>query len=118
MEHVLDSSAIALILKRLGGKSIEVLEESVTIGLAIYEAWEHPLERIRVKEAHRSRRSCEDLCRVICEMARSMRIVAADVCGFYIPDRIEESDLPRWIDNLSPLLETLGDAILKGMESM
>jgi len=37
MKHVLDSSAIALILKRLGGESIEVLEESVTIGLAAYE---------------------------------------------------------------------------------
>jgi len=37
MKHVLDSSAIALILKRLGGKSIEVLEESITSGVAIYE---------------------------------------------------------------------------------
>ena len=37
MKHVLDSSAIALILKRLGRESIEVLEESVTTGLAIYE---------------------------------------------------------------------------------
>jgi len=36
----------------------------------------------------------EDLCRVIREMARSMRIVATDVCGFYIPDRMEESDIP------------------------
>ena len=37
MKYVLDSSAIALILKRLGGKSIDALEESVTIGLAAYE---------------------------------------------------------------------------------
>ena len=37
MKRVLDSSAIALILKRLGGESIEVLEESVTTGLAAYE---------------------------------------------------------------------------------
>jgi len=33
MEHVLDSSAIALILKRLGGESIEVLEESLGTSL-------------------------------------------------------------------------------------
>ena len=37
MKHVLDSSAIALILKKLGGESIEVLEESATVGLAAYE---------------------------------------------------------------------------------
>ena len=37
MKHVLDSSAIALILKKLGGESIEVLEESATLGLAAYE---------------------------------------------------------------------------------
>ena len=37
MKHVLDSSAIALILKKLGGESIEVLEESTTLGLAAYE---------------------------------------------------------------------------------
>ena len=35
--RALKSCAIALILKRLGGESIEVLEESVTIGLAAYE---------------------------------------------------------------------------------
>jgi len=37
MKHVLDSSAIALILKKLGGESIEVLEESATVDLAAYE---------------------------------------------------------------------------------
>ena len=58
------------------------------------------------------------LCRVIREMAGSMRVVAADVCGFYIPERMEKTDLPRCADNLSPLLESLENAILKGMKSM
>jgi len=51
-------------------------------------------------------------------MAGSMKVVAADVCGFYIPKRMERSDLQRCIDNLSPLLESLEDAILKGMKFM
>jgi len=55
----------------------------------------------------------EDLCRVIREMARNMKIVAADICGFYIPDRMEKSDLLQCTINLSPLLETLEDAILR-----
>ena len=58
------------------------------------------------------------LYRVIHEMAGSMRVVAADVCGFYIPERMEKTDLPRCADNLSPLLESLENAILKGMKSM
>ena len=53
------------------------------------------------------------LCRVIREIARTMRVVAADVCGFYIPKRMGRSDLQRCIDNLSPLLEYLEDAILR-----
>jgi|GEM_PF-6324798 hypothetical protein len=59
----------------------------------------------------------KDLCRVIHEIAINMRIVAADVCGFYIPDRMERSDLLRGINSLSPLLESLGDAILRGWKS-
>ena len=58
------------------------------------------------------------LCRVIREVAGSMRVVAADICGFYTPKRMERSDLQQCIDNLSPLLESLEDAILKGIESM
>ena len=58
MKHVLDSSAVALILKRLGGESIEVLEESVTTGLTIYELgnilWkEYALKRLIGLEAVR-----------------------------------------------------------------
>lgn len=37
MTHVLDSSAIVTILKRLKGKSVEVLEGNVTLDLAAYE---------------------------------------------------------------------------------
>ena len=58
------------------------------------------------------------LCRVIREVAGSIRVVAADICGFYIPKRMERSNLQQCIDNLSPLLESLEDAILKGIESM
>ena len=59
MKRVLDSSAIALILKRLGEESIEVLEESVTASLATYELgnviWkEYALRRlINLEEAMR-----------------------------------------------------------------
>ena len=59
MKHVLDSSAIALILKRLGGESIEVLEESVTTGLAAYELGNILWKEYALKRLIRSRRSCE-----------------------------------------------------------
>ncbi|RLI44660.1 hypothetical protein DRO64_03635, partial [Candidatus Bathyarchaeota archaeon] len=58
-------------------------------------------------------RRLKSLCQVIREIARSMRVVAADVCGFYVPKRMEGLDLQRCIDNLSPLLEYLEDAILR-----
>ena len=60
----------------------------------------------------------KNLCRAISEIARNMRIAAADVCSFYIPERIEKPDLPRCIDNLSPLFETLENAILRGKDLM
>ena len=37
MTHVLDSSAIALILKRLGADSVKVFEDNVTLDLSAYE---------------------------------------------------------------------------------
>ena len=71
MKQVLDSSAIALILKRLGGESIEVLEESVTSGLAIYELgnilWkEYALRRlIGLEEAVRKAKQIAKILEII-----------------------------------------------------
>jgi len=82
---------------------------SIDLDVLTEDCQVHGLDPLEINQ-----KKLEDLCRVIHEMARNMRIVAADVCGFYILDRIEESDLPRWTDNLPSLLENLGDAILKG----
>ena len=50
-------------------------------------------------------RRLRSLCQVIREIAGSMMVVAADVCGFYIPKRMERSDLERCIDNLQDKLK-------------